>query len=196
MVAGLSTAERITEAALRLFATGGLAGTPMELVRLEAGVSNGSLYHHFPSRAVLAARLLNEGMDRSQRVVLDVVASTDDAEPAVRGVVTAQLGWVEAHPEWARLLFGDLPDEVLLAAEPTFSAQNRQYVAVIDGWWRGQVARGAVRDLPFEVAHALWLGPGQELARHWVRGRGRGRRRPTEVAGLVAEGAWQALVAR
>ena len=194
MTSGLSTPERISETALRLFATHGLAGTSMEQVRHEAGVSNGSLYHHFPSPSALAARLLVEGMDRSQHAVLDAVASTDDAESAVRGVVTAQLGRVEAHTDWARLLFGDLPDEVLLAAEPTFSAQNRQYVAVIDRWWRGQVEQGAVRDLPFEVSHALWLGPGQELARHWVRGRG--RRRPTEVADLVAEGAWQALVTR
>ncbi len=194
MMSRLSTAERISETALGLFATCGLAGTSMEQVRRDAGVSNGSLYHHFPSRSALAARLLVEGMNRSQQAVLDAVGSTDHAESAVRGVVTAQLGWVEAHTDWARLLFGDLPDEVLLAAEPTFSAQNRHYLRVVDGWWRGQVDRGAVRDLPFEVAHALWLGPGQELARHWVRGRG--RRRPTEVADLVAEGAWRALVAR
>jgi len=193
MVAGLSTAERITKTALQLFATCGLAGTSMEQVRRDAGVSNGSLYHHFPSRSALAARLLVEGMDQSQQAVLDAVASTDHTESAVRAVVTAQLGWVEAHPDWARLLFGDLPDEVLLAAEPTFSTQNRHYVHVIDSWWRGQVERGVVRDFPFEVAHALWLGPGQELARHWVRGRG--RHRLTEVADLVAEGAWQALSA-
>jgi len=98
-----------SETALGLFATCGLAGTSMEQVRRDAGVSNGSLYHHFPSRSALAARLLVEGMNRSQQAVLDAVGSTDHAESAVRGVVTAQLGWVEAHTDWARLLFGDLP---------------------------------------------------------------------------------------
>ncbi len=67
------------------------------------------LYHHFPSRADLAARLLVDGMARSQQVVLSVLGGGRDAEQGVRDVVHAQLAWVQEHAELARLLYGDLP---------------------------------------------------------------------------------------
>ena len=194
MVERMATADRIAQAGLRLFTVHGSAGASMEQVRREAGVSNGSLYHHFGSRADLAARLLVEGMARSQQVVLDVLTDSSDAEPSVRGVVRAQLGWVEEHAELARLLYGDLPDEVLLAAEPLFGQQDRHYVDVIGGWLQSQAEQGTLARRPFGVSHALWLGPGQEFARHWLRGRS--KLAPTDVAVDLADGAWRALAAR
>jgi len=194
MAERMATADRIAEAALRLFTVHGYAGAPMEQVRREAGVSNGSLYHHFPSRADLAARLLVDGMGRSQQVVLSVLDGVGDAEQGVRGVVRAQLVWVQEHAELARLLYGDLPDEVLLAAEPAFGEQNRHYVDVVGGWLRAQAEQGALARRPFGVAHALWLGPGQEFARHWLHGRS--KLAPTEVADDLADGAWAALATR
>jgi len=194
MMKRVATADRIAEAALRLFTVHGYAGASMEQVRREAGVSNGSLYHHFPSRADLAARLLVEGMGRSQQVVLNVLDDASDGEQGVRDVVHAQLGWVQEHAELAQLLYGDLPDEVLLAAEPAFGEQNRHYVDVVGGWLRAQAAHGTLVRVPFGVAHALWLGPGQEFARHWLRGRS--KLAPTEVADALAEGAWAALAMR
>ncbi len=194
MVERMATADRIAGAGLRLFTAHGYAGASMEQVRREAGVSNGSLYHHFGSRADLAARLLVEGMARSQQVVLDVLTDSSDAEPSVRGVVRAQLGWVEEHAELARLLYGDLPDEVLLAAEPLFGQQNRHYVDVVGGWLQSQAEQGTLARRPFGVSHALWLGPGQEFARHWLRGRS--KLAPTDVAVDLADGAWRALAAR
>jgi len=112
----------------------------------------------------------------------------------VRDVVHAQLGWFQEHTELARLLYGDLPDEVLLAAEPSFGEQNRHYVDVVGGWLRAQAEQGALVRRPFGVAHALWLGPGQDFARHWLRGRS--KLAPTAVAADLADGAWAALAAR
>lgn len=191
---GEATADRIATAALRSFATLGYAGTSMEQVRRDARVSNGSLYHHFSTRAELAARLLLDGMDQSQRTVLRVLADRGEAERGVRGVVVTQLAWVEEHAELARLLYGDLPDEVLLAAEPAFTTNNRGYVDEVSGWVRGHAERGMLVGLSFGVAHALWLGPAAEFARHWLRGRS--RLRPTQVAPDLADGAWRALAAR
>ncbi len=194
MTERMATADRIAESALRLFTVHGYAGASMEQVRRAAGVSNGSLYHHFPSRADLAARLLVEGMGRSQQVVLGVLGDASDGEQGVRDVVHAQLGWFQEHTELARLLYGDLPDEVLLAAEPSFGEQNRHYVDVVGGWLRAQAEQGALVRRPFGVAHALWLGPGQDFARHWLRGRS--KLAPTAVAADLADGAWAALAAR
>ncbi len=156
------------------------------------GVSVSTL--HFGSRADLAARLLVDGMARSQQVVLSVLDGAGDAKQGVRGVVRAQLVWVQEHAELARLLYGDLPNEVLLAAEPAFGEQNRHYVDVVGGWLRAQAEQGALARRPFGVAHALWLGPGQEFARHWLHGRS--KLASTEVADDLADGTWAAPAAR
>jgi AcrR family transcriptional regulator len=188
------TSERILAAALPLFVAHGYAGTSLEQVRRDAGVSNGSLYHHFPRRADLAARLLNDGMRQCQDAVLAVVSEERPAEQVVRSVVVEQLAWVERHADVARWVFSDLPDEVLLAAEPRLSEDARRYAVLVGNWLDEQSRRGALTDGSFAVRHALWLGPATEFARHWLRGRS--RQRPTEAAAELADGAWRALAAR
>src|SRR5437660_9514098 len=103
-----STPERIVTAALPLLVAHGYAGASLEQVRRDAGVSNGSLYHHFPRRADLAARLLNEGMRQCQDAVLAVVTGGGPAEQVVRTVVTEQLRWVERQADLARWILSDL----------------------------------------------------------------------------------------
>src|SRR4051795_9362336 len=182
------TADRVLAAALPLFVAHGYAGASLEKVRRDAGVSNGSLYHHFPRRADLAARLLKAGMRQCQDAVLAVLTGAGAVEDVVRSVVTEQLRWVEEHPDLARWIFSDLPDEVLLAAEPDLGADARRY-AVAGGDWLDR--QSGLVEGSFGVRHALWLGPAMEFARHWLRGRS--RQRPTEAAADLAEGAWRAL---
>ncbi|MDN5914898.1 MAG: TetR/AcrR family transcriptional regulator [Pseudonocardia sp.] len=191
---GSATADRISAVALRLLAVHGYAGVSMEDIRRDAEVSNGSLYHHFRTRADLVARLLVEAMTEVQDRALQHVDAPDDAEAVVRGVVRAQLEWVEHHPDRARLVYGELPDEVLLAAEPHFSSRNRAYVTAMRGWLEQQMARETLIRRPFGVAHALWAGPTQEFCRHWLHGRS--RLSPSDVTDDLAAGAWAALVLR
>src|SRR3712207_1436731 len=96
-VARVPTAERILTAALPLFVAHGYAGASLERVRRDAGVSNGSLYHHFPRRVDLAACLFNDGMRLCQRVVVRAVTAGAPAERVVRTVVAEHLRWVEEH---------------------------------------------------------------------------------------------------
>ena len=159
-------------------------------------MSNGSLYHHFGSRAELVARLFEDGMGQCRRGVLEVLQESTDAEAGVRAVVATTLKRrVQEHTELARLLYSDLPDEVLLCAEPDLSKHNRDYVDVVAGWVDTQTARGRLIERPFSITHALWLGPAQEFVRHWL-GAGRSSLTPTQAATDLADGAWRALAAR
>src|SRR3954467_337717 len=133
----VSTPERIVTAALPLFVAHGYAGASLEQVRRDARVSNGSLYHHFPRRADLAAHLLNDGMRQCQDAVLDVVAGGGPAGQVVRAVVAEQLRWVERHADLARWILSDLPDEVLLAAEPDLGDDARRYAVAVGDWLGG-----------------------------------------------------------
>jgi AcrR family transcriptional regulator len=184
------TVERITAVALDLFSQG-YATTSMEEVRRQAEVSNGSLYHLFPSKAALAARLYCDGMIESQNGIIDALDITQDAQKGVRGAVAFQTSWVDSHTQLARLIYADWTDDVLAAAAPSLDGPSRQYVRVVDRWLRDRVAAGELIDRPFAVLHALWLGPTQEYCRHWLRGRS--RLRPRHVTDDLAGGAWRAL---
>ena len=59
--------DAILEAALDCFASYGFAKTTMDDIRLRAGASTGSLYHHFKSKEQLAAELYLEGVRRYQQ---------------------------------------------------------------------------------------------------------------------------------
>ena len=183
------TADRIRAAALAEFVTNGYAATSMARIRSHAAVSNGSLFHFFPRKADLAAGVLTEGMRDCQDAVLAALDTTP--EEGVRAGVRALLGWVNGHAERARFVFTDVPDEVLLAAEPALAAHNRRYVHNTAAWLAD---RDLVRGRPFEVVNALWFGASMELCRHWVRGRS--RITPTDAAEELSAAAWRAVDGR
>jgi AcrR family transcriptional regulator len=193
MALELSTDERITAAALDLFGSKGYAAASMEEIRRQAEISNGSLYHLFPSKAALAARLYVDGMTQTQDGIIDVLEVAQVAEEGVRRAVAFQTSWVDGHTQLARLVYADWTDDVLVAAAPSLDGPSRQYVRRVDRWLRERVAAGEVIDRPFPVLHALWLGPTQEYCRHWLRGRS--RLRPRHVSDDLADGAWRALEA-
>ena len=75
--------------------------------------------------------------------------------------------------------------------DPRLRERNRRFLGEVMAWWETHVHYGAVRALPLDVIHALWLGPAQEYSRHWVAGRA--KRVPSSVAGLLADAAWQTV---
>jgi AcrR family transcriptional regulator len=189
--ARLATKQRVVEAAAELFSAGGYASTSMEQIRTAAGVSNGSLFHLFPDKVSLAAHLFSAGMHECQAGLIDAIDRAETAEHGIRDAVTCQLRWVEGNVATARVVYGDVPEDVLVAASATHDASAREYVRVTTQWLKRHVSEGSIVDRPYEVTHALWLGPTQEYSRHWLRGRV--RRRPRLVAGDLADGAWAAV---
>jgi AcrR family transcriptional regulator len=190
-VSTTTTRERVVQAAAELLGSQGYASTSMEQIRKAAGVSNGSLYHLFPDKTTLAAHLFSAGMQECQAGVLDSLAHAESAEQGIRDAVTRQLSWVDDNPATASIVYGDVPDDVLVAASPTHDRSARDYVRVTMRWLNQQILEGSIRDRPFEVTHALWLGPAQEYSRHWLRGRV--KQRPRHVVDDLASGAWAAL---
>lgn len=158
----------------------------MQTVRQRAGISNGSLFHHFRTRQELDAALVAAALDEHQQALL--VELTGGVESAVTGVVCRHLQWVQDNAAVARLLLY-APPEVLRAAlaAPALEA-NRAFFGSISAWlqqhgWQGRPA------LP--VVLALWIGPAQEYSRQWLAGDRRSQ--VVDAADDLASGAWAAL---
>ena len=177
--------ERLLRAALVRFDAEGTLGATLEDIRREAGVSVGALYHHFPDKQALAAALYVELTESFQEGFLAELRSHRAAEQGVKAGVRYYLRWVSANRAAAAFLLAGRPQD------PRLRERNRRFLGEVMAWWETHVHYGAVRALPLDVIHALWLGPAQEYSRHWVAGRA--KRVPSSVAGLLADAAWQTV---
>ncbi|HVL97488.1 MAG TPA: helix-turn-helix domain-containing protein [Solirubrobacteraceae bacterium] len=183
--------DQILAAALDAFAGRGYGATSMSDLQRATGASTGSLYHHFPTKAHVAAELLCDALGRYQRGFLDALRGASGAEAGVRAAVRHHLSWVAEDPARARLLVGEPEPEVLAAAGERLRAANRVFLSAVGDWYGAAVAARELRALDPDAAVALWIGPAQELTRAHLAGRA--RRPPVELAEVLADGAWRAL---
>ena len=172
----------ILDAALAVFLARGIAGASIEEIRERSGASIGSIYHHFGGKDALADELYGEILADYQEGLIDVLQAADGARAGVEGAVLHHLAWVAANRDRARFL---------LTGRRARREQNRRFFGRVNAWLAPHLASGELREMSDEARHALWLGPSQEISRHWLQGTV--RRRPSEDASLLAAAAWLAL---
>lgn len=184
--------QALLDAALARFARDGVASTSLDAIRRDAGVSVGSLYHAFPGGKVeLTAALYVEVLTGYQEAFTARLRRARSAEAGIRGQVEFHLRWHARHPEAARFLHATREPALREATAPALRERNRAFFADIRRWFAPHLESGVVRDLPLPVLHALWLGPAQELCRHWIAGTTAAPDHRTRD--LLADAAWQAL---
>ena len=183
--AGAGARERLLAAALRRFGEEGAVAVNLDEVRQEAAVSVGALYHHFADKTALVDALYLEVTARFQTGFLEVLQASPSAEDGVRRAVRYFLRWVQHHRHETAILLGTRTET------PALAQLNREFFREVMAWWRTHAHYGAVKPLPLELIHALWLGPAQAYTRHWLGGQT--TRSPAAVGGALEDAAWNAL---
>lgn len=163
-----STKSRVLEAATQVFLEHGFDGASMDQVRQLAGVSNGSLYHHYPTKAQLADALYAHTLRGFHTVVMGAITGRTSAQGGIKGMVRAYIQWVVDHPAQARLLH-ELRRSGGLADAGEWTQANAEVFDVLARWIRKQVDAGEMRDLPFPLWMAVVFSPALWLTPHWVR---------------------------
>jgi AcrR family transcriptional regulator len=95
--------DEFVDAAVRLFAAGGVRAVTMTSVAREVGVQSGSVYHRFPGRPALLSAVWLRTERRFHQQLLRVV----DEHPGAEGVVLASgwiVGWCQDNVEEATVL--------------------------------------------------------------------------------------------
>lgn len=80
------TRERILASARTVFGRRGFGEATMEEIALDAGVSNGALYHHFPSKGELFREILDEHMREQHFELASLVPASSFREVIERFV--------------------------------------------------------------------------------------------------------------
>jgi AcrR family transcriptional regulator len=188
-----STRTKLLDAAAKVFLEHGFSAASMDLVRQEAGVSNGSLYHHYPTKAQLADALYAYTLRDFHASLLVPISGKATAEAGVKGLIRAYIEWVVKHPERARLLqrlrrTGDIAD-----ATRERNEANAEAFGALAQWLERQVKAGEIRAMPFPVWMALVFSPALSLTLQWVE-----QDKPAvaaKVRAALEHGAWMAVAA-
>ena len=95
--------DAIIAAAVRVIADQGLSA-PTAVIAREAGVSNGSLFHYFETKAELLNQLYRELKAEMGAAASEGLLASDDAREQLRHVWTHWLRWATANPGKRRAL--------------------------------------------------------------------------------------------
>ena len=167
----LDTRTRILDAALACFLEAGYEQTTIARIRARSGVSNGTLFHRFPTKEAIADALYVESIADFQEGLWRVLARRESSlRAAVRGTIAHQIEWIEANVERAQFVYtrGTLEGESPGSAE--LEELNRKLASAYQAWLQPLIERGAVRPMSMLVLNAVVTGPTHAIARRWLAG--------------------------
>jgi AcrR family transcriptional regulator len=150
---GEATRAQLIAIATGLFASRGYEDTSIEAVLREAGVSRGSLYHHFAGKEALFEAVLD---DVEVRVGGAVVEAAGDAAGPVAALRAGFLAWIRiaGDPVVQRILLIDAPS--VLGWERWRAMEERHALGLIRATLQAVADGGSLRpDLVDVLAHVL-----------------------------------------
>jgi AcrR family transcriptional regulator len=150
---GEATRSQLIEVATRLFADRGYEDTSIEAVLREAGVSRGSLYHHFASKEALFEAVAE---DVETSVGTQTLAAADGIVEPVAALRAGFLAWIRlaGDPVVRRILLIDAPS--VLGWERWRSMEEDHALGLIRLVLQAIADEGRLRpDLVGTLAHVL-----------------------------------------
>jgi AcrR family transcriptional regulator len=161
---------QILDAGLKVFVERGVAGASIEQIRDLSGASTGSIYHHFGSKEGLAGAVYVECLVDYQQRFLIAVEKSSGARPLIEAGVRQHLAWVESNRE--RAVFLTTAREALTLADAVELREwNRRFFGRLKELLAPWVELERIQRLPLNLVEAIWIGPSQEITRHWLAGR-------------------------
>jgi AcrR family transcriptional regulator len=165
------TRAAILDAALACFVESGYEQTTIAAIRQRSGVSNGALFHHFPTKEAIADALYVEAMASFQEGLWELLRRKPRSlRAAARGTISHQLRWTEEHEDRARFLYarGHLDWDSPAGAE--LVELNRDLAAAYRDWMAPLVEAGEIRQMSMLMVTAVVNGPAHAIARRWLAG--------------------------
>ena len=189
----LHTRLKLLDAAATMFLQQGLAAASMNQIRQLAGVSNGSLYHHFATKEKLVDALYAHTLRDFHSALTSALPPRASAQAGVKGLVRAYIQWVVTNPERAKLLH-----QLRRSGNPTDATierntANAEAFAALAQWMHARVQSGDLRPMPFAVWMALVFAPAMSLTQHWVEQSKPAV--PPKVRAALEHAAWMAVAA-
>ena len=164
-----SRRDRILAAALDCFVEAGYGGAGISDIQKRSGASVGSIYHFFGGKDGIAVALFSEGLRSWSRASLTFPPDAS-AESIVRASVSGAVTWALENLKLYRFMEGTRFLAPILAAEQETSAIVMEARSIGEAMMLRLAGTGAVKALPWDVMHALILGPAYDWLRLYAHG--------------------------
>lgn len=151
----------LLDAALKLVEEGGLDAVTIAALTERSGMSNGSIYHHFGSRAGVFAQLYADSYGRCVAAMRPALDSRPALE-VVRDLTLRYLDWVAANPSRARFLYA-------APGHADADAKLEEFQPVL-AWFLERMATGELRTVPPWALEPVVMGPAHESVRRFLLG--------------------------
>jgi AcrR family transcriptional regulator len=181
----------ILSAALSCFMEHGFNNTSISDVCDRAGVSVGSLYHHFGSKERLAIALYLEGIRSYQRGLLLRIARCPSAKKGIQAIVKFHLTWVDNNRDWAGFLFNQRHAAFMGSTEGELKKLNMEFFDEVASWLKSKIETRELRSMTPDLFTPMLLGPCQEYSRAYLEGRSVATL--DDAAKKIGEAVWFAL---
>ncbi len=150
--------EKILSGALELFSLNGAPGTKISDIARHTGMSNGLIYHYFPSKEAIYTELIRIALDRLEKACLHLAALPLPPHDKIKYAIDALVETIRTRPDAGRYhLFvtqAIAADNIPEKAARLLEAKRRipyEVMAEImaQGQQKGTVRPGNPRDLAF-----------------------------------------------
>lgn len=147
--------QLILETALALFTRRGFFNTSVHDIQRIAGVSIGSIYHHFKNKEGLAKALYDDQVEHMARAMEAIMAEHRSAHDRCRAVISHLFDLTEASPEAMQFILYAKHREFLPGEKPVCSSRPFELMKqmVIEG-----MAAGEIREMESYVAATALFG--------------------------------------
>ena len=183
--------REILDAALACFHVLSYEKTTLADISDHANASIGSIYHLFSGKEQLFSALYLEAIAEAQAFGLRALHRAKSPEEGVRALVRSYLRWVSKNRELAGYLLTMRRAEFMSEAAPELERMNAAFRGEFGHWF---ATRQAGRELPAiatDLLLAILVGPSEEFARRWLRGKTTTSLR--DAGDTLATAAWLSL---
>ncbi len=104
MVAELEARDRILDAAARLFAAKGFAGTTVRDISTAAGLNLAMIHYYFGNKEGLYRAIFEEKVSEVRRIFAEAAAAGGTCRERIERIVRAYVHFLCAHPYMARMI--------------------------------------------------------------------------------------------
>ncbi len=113
--------------ASRLFAEKGFGNTPTSEIAREAGVAEGTLYHHFGSKDGIFLTIFNDTVDGYLAGAENLIGQGENGGETLRRLIRFHFDYLETHAEQFLSILRDLPAHIARDRSGPAAAGRRKF---------------------------------------------------------------------